>query len=1033
MHLLFCALRSRVCGRPGRVFGCLALTGFFQISGFALTPKDGIPIDFSTAGYAGGGVAIPTVPARYRVESSSGGDDTAAIQAALDAAGKLRTDAEGFRGAVVLGPGVFHIAGQLKIQASGVVLRGDGSTLVATGHSRRTLIEVWGLDDRVLGPGSVVMGDRVPPGTSVLKVESVDGFKANARVVVLRPSTQKWIGDLNMDKFTGTFKSTRLDWRPGSRDIEWERTVIAVDPTNHTLTLDAPITTALETRYGGGTVHTLSWPGRLSRVGVENLICMSEFASPIDEEHSWICVSLDRVENAWVRNVTARHFVGTAVWVGAQARATTVQDCVSELPVSSIAGWRRVSFFVGGQQVLMQRCTADDGRCDFVAGYCAAGPDVFLDCRATHSFGDSGGFESWASGILYDDVDIGGAALGLKNLGEARQGAGWTMANSVAWNCFATGGVTADDPPGAFNLAVSNYEDRSLYCTQLYARRGSAGLNALASVALSGDRLSDVPAAPLATPAVVPAVEPLAIIGGRFTAGNRAVFGGTVESAMWTGQLIPELAQKSKPSPIRWAPGRVGPGLTEDLDELTHRMELQGNSVFLMIPGLWYDRRRDSHFRGPWADSDVWAPFLEMPWARSGEGLAWDGLSKWDLTKFNPWYWDRVNELARLCEEKGLFVINHFYQNHNIQEDSAHYADFPWDEFNCIQKTGIPDLLPRHDPGLSNTQVTLPFDPRMAEKFYDVTNLEHRKLHRLLFFHGFDVLADNPNVIHTLGAEFAGPLEFQQFFLDMAAEWQQEHHQRLHLALITSKAVTDAILADPVRAPLVDVIDMQYWQYLPDGRLFAPDGQGKKAFRQLRTEYFGTYDGPVPHGTPELVYRQVREYRDRFPDKAIVCGDAGVGPIPVLMAGGAAAHIEYRDEPVGAVRSGTAFIRFVNEQLAEVLSQMNPRDGITSDGTWCLADQGQTWLFCSLRGDAIRLTRSIAAAAGVTGLWFNPRNGEVSAATLSGGAVIAKPTGEAWVLLLKAKKTDPATASAKAAPLPNLVWHDVTAIGIDRV
>jgi hypothetical protein len=84
-------------------------------------------------------------------------------------------------------------------------------------------------------------------------------------------------------------------------------------------------------------------------------------------------------------------------------------------------------------------------------------------------------------------------------------------------------------------------------------------------------------------------------------------------------------------------PGRTGPGLTEDLAALAARMVAEGTPFYQSIPGLWYDRRRDEHSTFARTDANVWAPFYEMPWARSAEGTAWDGLSKFDLAAFNPW------------------------------------------------------------------------------------------------------------------------------------------------------------------------------------------------------------------------------------------------------------------------------------------------------------------------------------------------------------------------------------------------------------
>src|SRR5206468_1046060 len=90
--------------------------------------------DFSHCGYLGGGVTIPDVPVRVRVPVVPG-DATARIQAAIDYVAKLPTDERGLRGAVLIEAGHHGIAGQLRITASGVVVRGrgqgpDGTVLV---------------------------------------------------------------------------------------------------------------------------------------------------------------------------------------------------------------------------------------------------------------------------------------------------------------------------------------------------------------------------------------------------------------------------------------------------------------------------------------------------------------------------------------------------------------------------------------------------------------------------------------------------------------------------------------------------------------------------------------------------------------------------------------------------------------------------------------------------------------------------------------------------------------------------------------
>src|SRR5690242_7662768 len=83
-------------------------------------------MDFSYAGYKGGGVALPHAPEKITL-CPLAGDNTAQIQAAIDAVSQLPLRETGLRGAVLLLPGTYDIAGTLNITASGVVVRGSGS------------------------------------------------------------------------------------------------------------------------------------------------------------------------------------------------------------------------------------------------------------------------------------------------------------------------------------------------------------------------------------------------------------------------------------------------------------------------------------------------------------------------------------------------------------------------------------------------------------------------------------------------------------------------------------------------------------------------------------------------------------------------------------------------------------------------------------------------------------------------------------------------------------------------------------------
>jgi hypothetical protein len=82
--------------------------------------------DFSYCGYMASEKPIPTGIAIRVVVPVSKGDATLRIQSALDYVATLPMDANGFRGVVLLQKGSYEVAGQLQMNASGVVLRGSG-------------------------------------------------------------------------------------------------------------------------------------------------------------------------------------------------------------------------------------------------------------------------------------------------------------------------------------------------------------------------------------------------------------------------------------------------------------------------------------------------------------------------------------------------------------------------------------------------------------------------------------------------------------------------------------------------------------------------------------------------------------------------------------------------------------------------------------------------------------------------------------------------------------------------------------------
>jgi hypothetical protein len=652
---------------------------------------------------------------------------------------------------------------------------------------------------------------------------------------------------------------------------------------------------------------------------------------------------------------------------------------------------------IEGQQVLVRQCWSEQGMNDFAVGLLAAGPNVFLDSTASRALGPSGSFESWASGVLYERVHIEGAGLRLTNDSSRAQAAGWTAANSVVWNCDAKD-IEAHGPEGADN--VVNRSPEPLYENQLARRTGAMPKLFTVNAGEAPNGIPEFRPPKNSIAATPPRHVPVQIVNGRFVANGKVAWGGAVNDGWWRGQALPAIALEGGGSALtRFVPGRTGPGLTEDLAELAARMVAQGTPFYQSIPGLWYDRRRDEHSIISRADANVWAPFYEMPWARSGTGTAADGLSLFDLSRFNPWYYDRFREFGQLCDRSGLVLYHNLYNTHNTLEIPPHWIDYPWRPANNINKTGLPEPPPI-EPG-NHIHV--------ANEVYDVTNPVRRALHRAFILHELDVLGGTRNLFFCLGAQFAGPLSFQEFFQDTVAEWEKKTGRTVRIQLATSKDITDAILADPVRARQVAVIDMRYWQYKPDGSLWAPPGGKNLAFREMIARDFGRSDDAPANTTPLQVYRQVREYHDRYPDKAIVAWHGGTGPIPTLMAGGAQVLMR---NPSGGHGQGKTVDRtpldgFVREQLATTLMDMKPMDGVVADPeqTWCLADdRNSTVLLYSLSGPTVTLLKALSRDPH-SGVWFDPRTGNTrplaTPISAGSGATIEKPTAESWLLLLR--------------------------------
>ena len=460
------------------------------------TDKGDILPDFSWCGYMGGGVELPGLPVVAVIYPGHYPDDTPRIQAVIDSVGTLPVNAEGFRGAVLLKKGWYKIASSLQIRKSGIVLRGEGddkyagTVLLATSRNRYNVIEI-GSNSRlrsVAGTERQITDQYVPAGTKVLHVNKASSvFRSGDKVIVRRPSTQEWIRAIGMDSIPPrplagetTYDSFRRfsesngnanmngtkQWMPGTKDLVFERTIVSVK--GNTITLDIPLTNALQKEYGGGTISRYEFPERIDQCGIENLYGSSVYDASVikenkhigryfcDEQHAHNFIVFKAAENVWVKNVAVEHF-DCCVSTSPSTKFMTGQDLSAINPVSEITGGRRYAYSISGQMNLFNRCYSNYHRHEFVLGATVAGPNAFVNGHGDMTFASSEPHQRWASGCLFDNIRIEGpdGSLLAVNRGWYGSGHGWSGAQMVFWNCSAPV-IMVMQPPTAQNFAIGS-------------------------------------------------------------------------------------------------------------------------------------------------------------------------------------------------------------------------------------------------------------------------------------------------------------------------------------------------------------------------------------------------------------------------------------------------------------------------------------------------------------------------------------------------------------------------------------------------
>lgn len=458
--------------------------------------KGDILPDFSYCGYKAGEVDLPKIKTTIEISPIEGNsDDTERIQKAINELGKKALDNRGIRGALLLKKGKYRIASPISILQSGIVLRGEGkdqTILVGTAKRQYTLIQVGDESAYIQDKASktIIKDKYVSSGSSVFTVENPTKFKVGDDVVIERLSTAGWISFIGMDKLapqwlpitdfstsnieklklqglldgSGKKYNSTIQWAPGSKNIRFQRKIVAVN--GNQITIDIPLTNAIQEEFGGAEVYKYSYSNRISNVGIENLGAESLFDSTIvadvdyldnycsDEKHAWTFLSFNTCENVWANNLSCKYF-SFGIQTKKNCRFATIQNCEVLDPVSIITGGRRYAYLFDGQMGLVKDCYSRNCRHDFVLGATVAGPNVFLNSKAELSHAASEPHHRWSAGCLWDNCEVSGCRgyISLSNRGNYGSGHGWAGAQMVLWNCKTPLAVVMA-PPTAMNFSI---------------------------------------------------------------------------------------------------------------------------------------------------------------------------------------------------------------------------------------------------------------------------------------------------------------------------------------------------------------------------------------------------------------------------------------------------------------------------------------------------------------------------------------------------------------------------------------------------
>jgi len=152
------------------------------------------------------------------------------------------------------------------------------------------------------------------------------------------------------------------------------------------------------------------------------------------------------------------------------------------------------------------------------------------------------------------------------------------------------------------------------------------------------------------------------------------------------------------------------------------------------------------------------------PWQRTGPGKAGDGKPKFDLSRFDPGYFDRLRERVARAGERGIYVSVMLFEGHCVQFSEEGWAFHPFAAGNNVN--GIDADADGDGRGL---------------EFYTLDVRQVTRLQEAYVRHVIDTVNDLANVFYEISNEAgAYSTEWQYHMIRFIKEYEAEKpHQHL--------------------------------------------------------------------------------------------------------------------------------------------------------------------------------------------------------------------------------------------------------------